>query len=74
MGRRKIKLSYPDTEWLKEPHFHLLLLSELLPFLVPENLLEQLFSTCGFQPLWQTSIPKTIYIMIHNSSKTTVMM
>lgn len=27
------------------------------------------FSTCGSRPLWQTSIYKNIYIMIHNGSK-----
>jgi hypothetical protein len=31
--------------------------------------LAPLFSTCGLWPLWQTSISKNIYIIIHNSSK-----
>jgi hypothetical protein len=35
--------------------------------------LEQQFLASGLRPLWQTSILKNIYIMIHNSSQTTVM-
>ena len=35
-------------------------------------LIGQQFSTCGLRPIWQTSISKNIYIVIHNSINITV--
>lgn len=36
------------------------------------KLLNQQLSTCGLQPLWQTSISKNIYTRIHNSKITVI--
>ena len=37
-----------------------------------QTMLEQWFSTCWSRPPWQTSISKTIYILVHHISKITV--